>query len=344
MRAVTYDRNGPSSVLVLVDRPTPEPGDGEIRVRVVVSAVNPTDWKVRQGSVAGQELPAVQVPNQDGAGVVDAVGPGVTDLKVGQAVWLWDAAWQRTDGTAQDYVVLPVRQAVPLPDGESFDTGASLGIPALTAHRALTAHEGAPARLAPHSLDGLAVLVAGGAGAVSHAAIQLAVWAGATVITTVSRERKGTLAKFAGAQHVINYTSEDVADRVRQIAPAGVDLIVEVNPEANLELDLDIIAGNGTIAIYSATSPDPLPLPIRPSMTKNIRYQFILTYTTTPEQKQHAVAAVSDALAAGALRVGVDHGLPLTRFTLAATASAHDAVESGTIGKVLIDVTEADAP
>jgi NADPH2:quinone reductase len=341
MRAVTYEHNGDSSVLRLTDRPVPEPGAGQVRVRVVVSGVNPTDWKARQGGTAGTPLPEPQVPNQDGAGVVDAVGPGVTDLKVGQAVWLWDAAWQRAEGTAQEYVVLPVAQAVVLPEGESFDTGAALGIPALTAHRALTVREAGPARLGPGTLTGTTVLVAGGAGAVGHAAVQLARWAGATVITTVSGDEKATLARAAGAQHVINYRTEDVAARVRETAPDGVDLIAEVNPDANLDLDVDLLAPNGTIALYATVSPAPASIPIRPSMTKNIRVQFILTYTTSPEQKRDAVAGVGAALAAGALRVGAEHGLPVTRFALADTAAAHDAVEHGTVGKVLIDVTDA---
>ncbi|MFL6076017.1 MAG: alcohol dehydrogenase catalytic domain-containing protein, partial [Mycobacteriales bacterium] len=185
MKAVVYSEGGDSGVLRLVDRPVPEPGPGEVRVKVVLSGVNPTDWKARQGGA----LPAgaaEMVPNQDGAGVVDAVGPGVAEPTIGQRVWIWEAAWQRADGTAQEYVVLPARQAVPLPDGASFELGASLGIPALTAHRCLTVADGGPTRLKPGTLDGRTVLVAGGAGAVGNAAIQLARWAGGTVISTVS--------------------------------------------------------------------------------------------------------------------------------------------------------------
>ncbi|EWT01447.1 NADPH:quinone reductase [Intrasporangium oryzae NRRL B-24470] len=285
MRAITYTTTGPSSVLGLIDdKPLPTPGPGEVRVRVVVSGVNPTDWKSRQGGSGGEQLPHPLVPNQDGAGVVDAVGPDVSGVVPGDRVWLWDAAWQRTDGTAQEYLVLPSAQAVPLPEAESFDTGASLGIPALTAHRALTAHEDAPDRLAPGALSGLVVLVAGGAGAVGHAAIQLARWAGATVITTVSGDRKGTMARAAGAEHVVNYRTDDVAAAVRALSPRGVDLVVEVNPDANLALDLDVLAPSGTVALYATDTGEPLTIPFRPSMTKNIRYQFILTYTVTAAQ------------------------------------------------------------
>lgn len=338
MRAVRYTRTGPASVLELVDRAVPEPGVGEVRVRVVVSSVNPTDWKARRGPGASLALPVPQVPNQDGAGVIDAIGSDVTGVSVGQRVWLWHVARDRTEGTAQEYVVVPVRLVAPLPSQESFDTGAALGIPALTAHRALTAHEGGPDRLSANSLDGFMVLVTGGAGAVGHAAIQLAVWAGATVITTVSGDQKAALARAAGAHHVINYRTEDPADLIRALAPDGVDTIVDVNVNANLALDLDVIATNGTISIYADDQPE-LPVPLRPSMTKNIRYQFILTYTTSEQQKRDAVEGVSAALADGALRVGENNGLPITRYPLAETAAAHQAVEDGAVGKILIDVT-----
>ncbi|WP_433861912.1 alcohol dehydrogenase catalytic domain-containing protein [Streptomyces sp. L7] len=175
MKAVSYTATGDSDVLVLGERPEPHPGDGEVRVRIHVSGVNPTDWKARQGS-GPADLPRAQVPNQDGAGVVDEVGAGVTTVRPGDRVWVWDAAYQRPDGTAQELAVLPENLVVPLPEGVSFDVGASLGIPALTAHRALTAHERAAGELSPGSLDGRTVLIAGGAGAVGHAAIQLAVW------------------------------------------------------------------------------------------------------------------------------------------------------------------------
>jgi len=181
MRAVVYTETGPSSVLHLVDHETPEPGPGEVRVRVVRSGVNPTDWKSRTGSAPGQALPFDEVvPNQDGSGVVDAVGSGVDRLAVGDRVWVMLAAHQRPTGTAQELTVLPQERVVALPEGAGFDLGASLGVPAVTAHRALTTSEDGPDRLSPGALAGTTVLVAGGAGAVGNAAIQLAVWAGAT--------------------------------------------------------------------------------------------------------------------------------------------------------------------
>jgi NADPH2:quinone reductase len=284
------------------------------------------------------KLDAPKVPNQDGAGVIDAVGSGVAGFGVGDRVWLWDVAWDSNEGTAQEYVTVPAGKAVALPAGESFDAGASLGIPALTAHRALTSTEGGPSRLSPGVLAGRTVLVTGGAGAVGHAAIQLARWAGASVITTVSGDHKAELARRAGAGTIINYRTDDVVRAVREACPDGVDIIVDVNAPANIEADLEVLKPGGTISVYAANPGDSLTVPIRESMTKNVRLQFILTYTVTDEQKQQAVAAVSEALEAGALRVGEEHGLPLSRFRLEETAAAHDAVEQGIIGKVLIDV------
>lgn len=337
MRAAVYERTGPSSVIEVRERPLPEPGPGEVRVRVAVSGVNPTDWKSRSGATAAP-LAAPKVPDQDGAGTVDAVGEGVTAFAAGDRVWLWDVAWQTDEGTAQEYVVVPEGKVVALPDGESFDTGASLGIPALTAHRCLTAHEGGPSRLAPGALDGMVVLVTGGAGAVSHAAIQLARWAGATVMSTVSGDAKAELARAAGAQHVINYRDEDVPARVREVSPRGADVIVDVAVVANIADDIAAIAPGGTVAVYAVDTDEPLTMPVRPAMVPNLRLQFLMTYTVTDEQKADAVAAVSAALADGALRVGEEHGLPITRFPLEETAAAHDAVEAGTVGKVLIDL------
>ena len=334
MKAISYSHTGASSVLTLIDRELREPGSGEIRVRIKVSGVNPTDWKAR----ASGDVSAPKVPNQDGAGVVDAVGSNVSQFRVGDRVWLWDVAWQSTEGTAQQYVTLPAAQAVTLPDEESFDTGASLGIPALTAHLALTANEFGPALLSAGSLVGHAVLVTGGAGAVGHAAIQLARWAGATVITTISDDRKAALATAAGADHAVNYRTEDIKEKVLALAPKGVNTIVDVDLPVNIDSDLEVIAPNGTISSYAFASKGEVTIPVRPGMNKNTRYQFILTYTSSAEAKANAVAGVSAALAAGALRVGEEHGLPISRYPLEQTAAAHDAVESGFVGKVLIDV------
>ncbi|MCS5713275.1 NADPH:quinone reductase [Herbiconiux sp. CPCC 205716] len=336
MRSIVYSETGPSDVLRLEERSVPEPGPGEVRVRVVVSAVNPTDWKNRSGG--GAAVAALQTPNQDGAGVVDAVGPGVTAFAPGDRVWSFLSAYQRSSGTAQEFTVLPVERVVPLPENASFDAGASMGVPAMTAHRALTVHDGGPSRLAPGALTGRTVLVAGGAGAVGHAAIQLAHWAGATVITTISSDAKAALATAAGADVVVNYRTDDAADRIREAAPDGVDLVVEVSPARNAALNAQVLANHGSIAVYANDGGDEVTLDVRGHFAINARYQFLLLYTVGQDALSAAAEDITAALADGALGVGEENGLPLTRFPLERTADAHDAVENGVVGKVLIDV------
>ncbi|MGA9872464.1 MAG: zinc-binding dehydrogenase, partial [Rhodococcus sp. (in: high G+C Gram-positive bacteria)] len=190
----------------------------------------------------------------------------------------------------------------------------------------------------PGALDGKTVLVAGGAGAVGHAAIQLATWAGATVITTVSGPEKGALADAAGAHHVVNYKTGDAAAAIRDITPDGVDIIVEVAPAQNAELNAAVAGNRASIAMYANNGGDSFELAIRPNMIVNARYQFILLYTVGDTALKNAEADVTAAAAAGVLEVGQDHGLPLHRFALADTAAAHEAVENGITGKVLIDI------
>lgn len=335
MKAIVYTQPGGPEVLELVERPVPEPGAGEVRVRVHVSGVNPTDWKSRgrAGDLAGP-----QVPNQDGAGVIDAVGQGVDPARVGERVWIWEAAWQRADGTAQEYLALPERQAVALPDHASFELGASLPIPAMTAHRALTVAEGGPTRLGPGALAGRTVLVAGGAGAVGNAAIQLARWSGANVVTTVSSPAKAALAAAAGADHVVDYRAQDAAAVIRGLVPGGVDIVVEVSPAANADLDLAVLAPGGVVAFYANNGGDEVTLPIRALMSANVRWQGILVYTMPASAKHNAIEDIAAAVEQGAWRVGEEAGLPLHLFPLEQTADAHRAVEGGAVGKVLIQV------
>ena len=339
MRAVVYSEAGGPDVLRLVERRIPEPGSGEVRVAVAVSGVNPTDWKARRATGQGRLPFSELVPNQDGAGTIDAVGAGVAASRVGERVWLWEAAWQRADGTAQEYVVLPEPQVVRLDDSVSLDVGASLGIPALTAHRCLTVSELGPRQLAHAALAGQTVLVAGGAGAVGHAAVQLARWAGARVIATVSSDEKAKLALAAGANHVVNYRSREVVDEIRSLSPNGVDVIVEVAPTINAAIDVAVLAPTGTVAVYAADGNQTLDLPVSELMFRNVRYQFVLVYTVPAPAKVQAVADVAAAAADGALSVGESAGLPLHRFPLERTADAHAAVEGGAVGKVLVDLS-----
>ncbi|GAA3208630.1 NADPH:quinone reductase [Microbacterium terregens] len=340
MRAIVYTKPGSASVLQLTERELPQPDRGEVRVRIVVSGVNPTDWKSRSGGGSAAGPGTEFVPNQDGAGVVDAVGDDVSQLSVGDRVWLALSAWQRpTGGTAQEYTVLPVERVFPLPDVADFDLGASLGVPALTAHRALTVAEDGPSRLAPGVLAGRSVLVAGGAGAVGHAAIQLARWAGATVIATVSNEEKAELAAAAGALHVVHYTAPDAAQRIRAIAPDGVDQIVEVSVGGNNALNLAVARSRTTIASYANDRAEGFPLDVGAAMRLNLRYQFVLLYTVGADALRQGAEDVNAAIRDGALPIGVEAGLPVHRFALEQTADAHRAVEQGAVGKVLIDVT-----
>jgi NADPH:quinone reductase len=335
MRAISYTRPGGPDVLQLTDRPVPEPGPGEVRVRVAFSGVNPTDWKSRTNAEPG---PGGKVPNQDGSGTIDAVGQGVDPVLIGERVWIWEAAYQRAWGTAAEYTVVPARQTVLLGAAPSFELGAALGVPFVTAHRCLTVAESLPDRIGPGTLNGHTVLVQGGAGAVGNAAIQLARWADATVIATVSSPEKAQLAAAAGADHVVNYRQEDVVTEVRKIAPKGVDSIVEVSAAVNSRVDAQVVGLHGAVAMYADDGGAEVTIPVRLQMNANARWQFVLIYTEPARAKEIGVEDVNAAVLDGAIRVGPDAGLPLHVFPLEETAQAHRAVQEGAVGKVLIDV------
>lgn len=337
-RAVVYTETGGPAVMRLVERPVKDPGPGELRVRIHRSGVNPTDWKSRLGGDEKQPVDPPQVPNHDGAGVIDAVGTGVEAALHGLRVWTWEAAYQRPDGTAQDYAIVPAKQVVLLPDSASFDLGASLGVPFITAHRCLTVTEEGPLRLGPGTLDRRMVLVSGGAGAVGNAAIQLARWSDATVITTVSSPHKAMLAAAAGADHVINYREQDVVAEIKKISPRGVDTIVEVAVADNAAIDAQVIARLGSVAIYANNGGNDFHLPVRLLMVPNARWQFVLLYTAPAQAKAFAIEDICAAVLDEALRVGEHAGLPLHHFALEQTHEAHQAVADGFVGKVLIDV------
>jgi NADPH:quinone reductase len=336
VRAITYRRPGGPDVLELVERPVPEPAPGEVLVRVAYSGVNPTDWKSRSKADPG---PDGKTPNQDGSGTIEAVGQGVDPVLVGERVWIWEAAYERRFGTAAEYTVVPARQTVLLGPDASFELGAALPIPFLTAHRCLTVAESLPDRIGPGSLSGRAVLVQGGAGAVGNAAIQLARRADATVIATVSSPDKAQLAAAAGADHVIDYRQQDVVAEVRRIVPKGVDAIVEVSAAVNSGIDAQVIGMHGSIAMYADDGGAEVTIPVRLQMGPNARWQFVLVYTEPERAKALAVEDVNAAVLDGDVRVGREAGLPLHVFPLAETAEAHRAVQDGAVGKVLIDVT-----
>jgi NADPH2:quinone reductase len=338
MRAVVYTETGGPEVLRLVDRPAGPPGPGEVRVRLHRAGVNPTDWKSRQGDQPGRPVDPPQVPGQDGAGVVDAVGDGVEAALHGLRVWVWEAAYQRPDGTAQEFAVVPARHVVTLPDRASFDLGAALGVPFITAHRCLTVTEEGPQRLGPGTLADRVVLVAGGAGAVGNAAIQLARWSDATIIATVSSPEKARLAAAAGADHVINYKTQDVVSEIRKIATHGVHTVVEVAPAANARIDAAVLARLGSVAVYANDGGDDVTLPVRALMGPNARWQFVLLYTAPRDARTVAVEDIAAAVLDGAVRVGAEAGLPLHHFPLEQAREAHVAVRNGAVGKVLLDI------
>ena len=319
MRAAPYRSTGKAADVLRVEEiPRPEPGPGEVLVRVYASGINPTDYKARSGAVP-RPIDDFQIPHHDGAGVIEAVGPGVDPGRVGQRVWLYLAAAGRRWGTAAEWTAVPERQAVPLPEGAPFDLGASLGVPAMTAHYCLFSD--GPA-------DGKTVLVAGGAGAVGHFAIELAKRAGARVVTTVSSTDKAALAEKAGADLVVNYRSPDAAEQIRSFG--SVDRVIEVALGANLELDLAVVRPHATIVTYAAEAADPV-LPVRACMTANVTLSFVLLYGVPMTALDQAAADITAALAADELT-----GLRVHKFPLDEIAAAHEAAESGAVGKVIV--------
>ena len=322
MRAALYRAYGSAAdTLSVEDVDRPEPGAGEVRVRMQLSGVNPTDWKSRSGATP-RPIDGYQVPHHDGTGVIDAVGSGVDARRVGERVWTWMAAAGNRWGTAAQWSVVPARQAVPLPGDASAELGACLGVPAITAHRAL---------FADGPVEGKNVLVAGGAGAVGHFAIELAKFFGAHVAATVSNPDKAELARKAGADLVVNYREAGATDKLRAFAPQ-MDRIVELALGANLDLDLAVSGPQTHIVDYAAEPTDPV-LPVRRCMNANVTIRFMLLYSIPAAAMDHAVADVSRAVAVGALTE-----LPVTRFPLDAVAAAHDAVEAGAVGKVVVEI------
>jgi NADPH:quinone reductase len=320
MKAALYTETGPAAEVLRVEEiERPQPGPDEVLVRVRASGVNPTDYKARSGAVP-RPIDGFQIPHQDGAGIIEAVGPGVDPGRVGERVWLWLAAAGRRWGTAAEWTVVPERHAVLLPDGASFDLGAQLGVPALTARYCL---------LSDGPVNGQTVLVAGGAGAVGHFAIELAKRAGARVISTVSSREKAELAEEAGADLVVNYRSADAAQQVHAFAPA-VDRVIELALGANLALDLAVSRPGTVIVTYAAEPADPV-LPVRACMGANVTVKFVLLYAVPAGALERSAADITAALAAGALTA-----LPVHKFPLEGAATAHEAAENGAIGKVIV--------
>lgn len=321
MLAATYAAEGPATVLTVGEVDRPEPGPGQVRVQVIVSGINPTDVKGRAG-LTPRPIDGFQVPHMDGAGIIDAVGPGVDSSRIGERVWLMFAALTRW-GTAAQWSIVPSEHAIRLPQNASFDLGATLGVPALTAAVCL---------FGTGSLAGRDVLVAG-AGAVGHAAISLARWAGARVVATVSGPQKAAIATQAGAHLVVNYREPGAIEAVKEFTD-GIDLVVEVALGANLDLDLAVCRRGATVVCYAIDGPDPV-IPVRRCMGAGLHLRFMLLYSEPSIELATAIRAVNGAVGAGAL------GLPpIHRYPLDQVVAAQLAQEAGPVGKILVDIPQ----
>jgi NADPH2:quinone reductase len=327
MQAAFYERTGPAAeVLTVAELPDPSPGPGEVRVRLRWSGVNPSDVKSRAGLRSKQLAFPRIVPHSDGMGVVDAVGEGVDAQRIGERVWVWNGAWGRAHGTAAQFIVLPARQAVPLPAGVPDEAGACLGIPALTALHAV---------LMAGGVQGRSVLVAGGAGAVGHYAVQFARLLGARqVIASVSSDEKAQIAREAGADLVIDYRRENLVERVREATGGiGVDRVIEVDIAANRLADLELVRAGGELVVYGSGQGE-FTLPFFPLIVKNLNLHFFIVYNLADDDRARAEAVLADLLARGTLQHRIAQRLPLAQI-----AQAHELVEGGrAIGNVVIEL------
>ncbi len=325
MRAVWYERQGPArDVLVLGERPKPEPGRGQVLIRIKASGINPSDVGMRGGG-SPMAYPCI-VPHSDGAGLVEAVGPGVSEAWLGKRVWFYNGQRNgRAFGTAAEYIELDLDLVRELPDAVSYAEGATLGIPCMTAHVAL---------FLAGPVQGRTVLVTGGAGAVGHYAVQLAKWAGAQVIATVSSPAKADRARAGGADHVIDYRTQDVSARVRDLTGgAGVDHVVEVDLGGNLPATLASVRQNGSVAFYATKGNREPVLPAGLMMGLNLRVQGVYLPVSPHEARRRAQDDITRWIATG------ERGLSVAaRFSLEDCAAAHEAVEAGDkVGTVVVE-------
>ena len=325
MRAVWYDRQGPANeVIVTGELPTPEPGTGQVRVRLEASGVNPADTYRRRGAVP-PEYPRV-IPNSDGAGVIDKTGDGIPQAWVGKRVWLYNGQRNgRWMGTAAEYIALDADLVTELPDEVSFAQGATLGIPAMTAHGCV---------FAAGPVQGKTLLITGGAGAVGHYAVQLAAWAGARVIATVSSADKAERARAGGAAHTINYRSEDVAAVVKDLTQGvGVDHVVDVDLGGNLAAALASVRENGSIAYYATNGALKAEIDLRGLMARNLTVRGFVLPTSPHANRKRAQQDLAAFIRTPGRILSVAGAFPLYE-----TAAAHMSVEAGgKIGTVVVE-------
>ena len=324
MKAAYYEANGPAREVMRVGEiATPNAGPGEVRVKLATSGVNPSDVKSRAGSrkIAWPQL----IPQSDGAGVIDQVGDDVPKSRIGERVWLWNGQWKRAFGTAAEFIALPKKQAVKLPDNVSFEEGACLGIPAMTAHHAV---------VLAGAMKGTTLLVSGGAGAVSQYIIQFARLAGATVYTTISSPEKATIALEAGADYVIDYKREDVGARVMELTDKrGVDAVIEMDIVANAKLLPGVLRPKGSAIIYGTGGAEAT-IPSAFCLTNSITLRYFLVYDLDEADRDRTVAAINDALTKGKLI----NRVAKSTYALKDIVAAHEAVEKGTTGNVVVTI------
>ena len=327
MRAAWFETFGSAQdVLQVGEKETPEAGPGEVLVRMATSGINPSDVKKRAGAFPNLLDLGYVIPNSDGAGVIEAVGEGVDQNRIGERVWIYQAQYGRRFGSAADYVAIDESRAPRLPDNASFEVGACMGIPAMTAHRCV---------FADGDVAGQTILVTGGAGRVGHYAIQWASQAGATVIASASNDEDKATCMEAGAARVVNHRDDDFADQI--LAATGgalVDRIVDVEFGANLATSIVVLRIGGTIATYSSTQVTQPKLPFLEMMYKDITLRFVIVYAMPEAAKEHAIGDINEALSANALEHRIAHTLPLEEI-----AKGNELIEQGTIrGAVVLTI------
>jgi NADPH2:quinone reductase len=327
MKAAWFETFGPADdVLHVGDLDTPTPCEGEVLVRIKTSGINPSDVKKRAGSFPNLLDDGLVIPNSDGAGVIQAVGDGVDAGRVGERVWIYQAQYARRLGTAAEYVAIDALRAPKLADEAAFDVGASLGIPAMTAHRCV---------FSDGDVAGQRILITGGAGRVGHYAIQWASHAGAEVVASASNDKDASACTNAGAAHVVNHRDSDFATSILDATGGDpVDRIIDVEFGANLSTSLEVLRTGGTIATYSSTQQPTPELPFFQMMYKDISVRFVIVYAMPEAAKQLAIADIDAALREGRLQHRIAATMPLADI-----AAGNKLIKAGSIrGSVILNV------